>query len=421
MNEKLLQYLWNFKIFKSFDFKDTAGNKVEILDFGKWNYDSGPDFLHAAVQISGLTLYGHIELHLKSSDWIFHRHSGNPEFENVILHAVLIHDAEIPELEERNVPTLELQDYIDTSLLWKYESLLKENRFIPCEDIFNPDNIPVGFSEETLLRKLDEKAADIEKSLKSTRNNYEAVLFQNMAYAFGLKVNAEQFKLMAEGIDFSLITKISRNLLQLEALFFGLCGWLDQAIDDQMKLWRREFDFLKVKYSLAPWRVFPKFSKLRPPNFPTIRLSQLASLYHLNQNLFSKMISARRITDLYDLFGQVKASEYWDTRFNFGRESTVTGEKYLSREFTDLVLLNAVLPLKYVYTKNTDEDAAENIVGLYRNLAPEKNSITNGWTSLGVDIKDAAQSQAFIYHNKHFCETKNCLNCSIGFQLLKKS
>ncbi len=420
MNEKLLQYLWNFKIFKNFDFKDTCRNTIEILDFGKWNYDSGPDFLHAAIKLNGLTLHGHIELHLKSSDWIFHRHSGNPEFENIILHAVLVHDVEVEELNDRNVPTLELQEYIDSSLLYKYESLLKENRFIPCEEIFDPGRIPVGFTDETLLKKLDEKAIEIEMALKISKNNYEAVLFQHLAYAFGLKVNAVHFKQMAESIEFSIIGKISQNPQQLEALFFGLCGWLDRPEDEQMKLWRREFDFIKTKYHLPPLRFYPKFSKLRPPNFPTVRLSQLASLYHRNQNLFSRLISASNIQKLYGTFSEVKASEYWNNRFNFGKESTVTGAKYLTREFTDLLLLNAVLPMKYVYTKNLLEDAAESIIGLYRDLASEKNSVTDGWKSLGVDIADAAQSQAYIYHHKYFCETKKCLNCSIGLQLLKK-
>ena len=420
MNEKLLQYLWNFKIFKNFDFKDTSGNSIEIFDFGRWNNDSGPDFLHAGIKFKGLELHGHIELHLKSSDWIFHRHSGNPEFDNIILHAVLVHDIEIQELNDRNVPTLELQAHVDSTLLWKYESLLKENRFIPCEDIFDPGRIPVGFTDETLLKKLDIKSHEIEKALKISKNNYEAVLFQYLAYAFGLKVNAVHFRQMAESIDFKLINKLSQNPLHLEALFFGLCGWLDKPADEQMSLWRREFDFIKVKYNLPPLRFYPKFSKLRPPNFPTVRLSQLASLYHLNQNLFSRLISAAGTAELYHIFSRVKASEYWDIRFNFGKESTVTGEKYLSRDFTDLVLLNAVLPMKYVYTKNSDEDAAEAVISLYRNLAPEKNSITDGWKALGVVIEDAADSQAYIYQHKYFCETKNCLNCSIGLQLLKK-
>ena len=419
MNEKLLQYLWNFKIFKNFDFRDVEGNQMEILDFGKWNYDSGPDFLYAKIRTRNIILAGHIELHVKSSDWIFHRHSGNPEFENLILHAVLVHDVEIEELQNKNVPTIELKDYIDETLLWKYESMLHGTKFIPCEKIFDSTKVPFQFCEESLLKKLDEKSLEIEASLKRSKNDYEAVLFQNLAYAFGLKVNAPIFRQMAERLDFSILNKIRQNRTQLEALFFGISGWLDHPDDDQMERWKQEFDFLRVKYQLPELRFYPKFSKLRPPNFPTIRLSQLASLYHLNQNLFSKIMVSKDVQELYPIFAAVKASDYWNTHFNFGKESSVEGEKVLTAEFISLLLLNAVLPLKYAYRKNSDENTADEILGFYRNIPLEKNTVTEGWKSLNVKINNALESQAFLYQHKVFCETKNCLNCSIGFQLLK--
>lgn len=420
MNEKLLQYLWNFKIFKSFEFKDVAGNVLEILDFGKWNFDSGPDFLYGRIKVNGLVLAGNIELHVKSSDYIFHQHSGNPEFDNLILHAVYIHDMEIEELQGKNIPTLELRDYINEQLLWKYESLLKENQFIPCESLFEPEKIPINFYEETLLKKLDEKSLEIEQSLKLNKNNYEAVLFQNLAYSFGLKVNAPIFKQIAESLNFSLVNKIRQNQTQLEALFFGTSAWLEKPADEQMKIWKREFDFLKNKYQLSDLKFHPKFSKLRPPNFPTIRLSQLASLYHSNQNLFSKLISAKDIGAIYKIFQQVKASEYWNDRFNFGKTSPIIGEKRLTKDFVDLILVNAVLPLKYAYHKNSEENIADEILNFYQELSPEKNTIIEGWTALEVKVENALQSQALLYHHKNFCQKKDCLNCSIGFQLLRK-
>ena len=167
MNEKLLQYLWNFKIFKSFDFKDVDGNDLEILDFGRWNFDSGPDFLFGKIKTNGLVIAGNIELHVKSSDWIFHKHSGNPEFENIIAHIVFVHDIELEEFTNKNIPTLELKNYIDENLLSKYESLLQETQFIPCEKIFNPKDLPLNFHEENLLKKLDEKSIEIEDSLRA--------------------------------------------------------------------------------------------------------------------------------------------------------------------------------------------------------------------------------------------------------------
>ena len=421
MNEKLLQYLWNFKIFNSFDFKDMEGNELEILDFGKWNFDSGPDFLFGKIKFKNLILAGNIELHVKSSDYIFHQHSGNPEFENLILHVVFNHDMEIEELNKKNIPTLELKNYIDQNLLWKYESLLNENQFIPCANLFEASKIPFQFAEETLFKKLDEKSLEIEESLRINKNNYEAVLFQNLAYAFGLKVNSLIFRQIAECLDFTIVNKIRQNQTQLEALFFGICNWLENPKDEQTKIWKREFDFLKMKYQIDDLRFQPKFSKLRPPNFPTIRLSQLASLYHLNQNLFSKLIATKHIHEIYTIFSSVKASEYWNERFNFGKTSSIKGEKLLTKEFVELILMNAILPLKYAYHKNFDEDAADEILEFYRKITPEKNSIITSWNQLQVKTESALQSQAFLYHHKNFCLKKDCLNCGIGFQLLKNN
>ena len=418
MNEKLLQYLWNFKIFNSFDFKDVDGNEIEIVDFGKWNFDSGPDFLFAKIKTDGLVIAGNIELHVKSSDWIFHKHSGNPEFENIIAHVVFIHDVEIEEFTTKRIPTIEMKKYIDGNVLSKYETLLQETQFIPCEKIFKPAHFPVHFHEENLLKKLDEKSIDIEESLKLYQNNYEAILFQQLAYAFGLKVNALIFKQLAESIDYTTFNKIRQNQMQLESLFFGMCGWLTKPKDEQSQIWKREFEFLKAKYKLPEFYVHPKFSKLRPPNFPTIRLSQLASLYHLNQNLFSKLIHAQNIDEINQLFNKVKASEYWDNRFNFGKVSAVHGEKKLTKDFIELILINAVLPLKYTYHKNTDENIPDEVLTLYQNISPEKNTIIDHWKTLKAKPKNALETQSLLFHYRNFCLKKECLRCSIGIHLM---
>ena len=420
MNEKLLQYLWNFKIFKSFDFKDVEGNDLEILDFGRWNFDSGPDFLFGKIKTNGLVIAGNIELHVKSSDWIFHKHSGNPEYENIIAHVVFIHDIELEEFTNKNIPTLELKDYIDHTVLSRYESLQQETQFIPCEKIFDVKDFPFNFHEENLLKKLDEKSIEIEHSLHLYQNNYEAILFHQLAYAFGLKVNALIFKQLAESLDYTIFNKIRQNQTQLEALLFGICNWLEKPVDEQTKIWKREFEFLKVKYQLPEFHTHPKFSKLRPPNFPTIRLSQLASLYHQNQNLFSKLINIKNIEEINQLFSTVKASEYWDHRFNFGKISPVQGEKSLTKEFVELILINAVLPLKYTYHKNTDENIPDEILTLYQNISPEKNTIIDQWKSLKVKPKNALETQSLLFYYKDFCQKKECLRCSIGNRLMNR-
>lgn len=419
MNEKLLQYLWNFKIFTSFDFKDIAGNFIEILNFGQWNFNSGADFLDAKIKINDLVLAGNIELHVKSSDWIFHQHSGNQDFDNLILHVVYEHDLDIEEFAEKNIPTLELKNYIEKSLIEKYSKLLNGISFIPCEELFDIKKIPFNFADETLLKKLDEKSEKISLQLKASKNNYEAVLFQNLAYAFGLKVNAEIFQQFAMQIDFNLINKIKQNELYLEALFFGIFGWLKNPEDEKVQVWKREFDFLKAKYNLSELSFKPKFLRLRPPNFPTIRLSQLANLYVAQPNLFSKIIAAKSKADLFLIFKNVKASKYWDNRFNFGKISPIDSPKLVSENFINLIIINAILPLKYHYHKNTEEEIADEILKFYTEIPAEKNTITESWKNLKLPINSALDSQAFLYHYKNFCKEKKCLNCSIGLQLLK--
>ncbi len=420
MNEKLLQYLWNLKIFTSFDFQDLDGNTIEVLDFGIWNFDSGPDFLHGKIRYNGVVLAGHIELHVRSSDWIFHHHSGNPEFSSVILHVVYMHDVEIPEFTEAGIPTLELKPYIDDALIVRYQELLLATQFIPCEKMINPKMLPIFFHEENLLKKLDSKATEIEEELQRNKNNYEAVLFHHLAYAFGLKVNADIFQQLAQSIDYTTFNKIRQNPVQLEALLFGTAGWLQDSVDSQTELWKREYDFLKIKYELSQAVLHPKFSRLRPPNFPTLRLSQLANLYALHHNLFSKIMQAPNLAALMDLFKNVKASNYWNNRFNFGKISPVKSEKYLTKDFIELIIINAVLTMKYAYTRQWDEAAADDIVSFYSKLPAEHNKIIDGWTGLDIVPENALQSQALLYHYQHCCLPKNCLQCGVGLHLMNR-
>lgn len=420
MTEKLLQYLWNYKVFKHFDFKDIEGNPVEILNFGKWNKDAGPDFLDAKIKINGLVLAGNIELHVRSSDWIFHHHSQDPNYQNIILHVVFQHDIEINELTEKSVPALELKNHIDENVVWKYEKLIDGNQFIACENIFDKDKIPLHFHERNILKKLDEKATELEQSLARYKNNFEAVLFHSFAYSFGLKVNAAIFRQIAESIDYSIVNKIRQNPFQLEALLFGISGWLDHPEDDQMKVWKREFEFIKVKFKIPDIRLHPKFLRLRPPNFPTIRLSQLAHLYFQHQNLFSKIMNVQNTDQIYEVFKPIQASEYWDSHFNFGTVSKLQ-PKTLSKDFIDLIILNTVLPLKYVYHRYHNEEISEEILELYKNITAEKNGIIENWKKMGLSITNALETQSLIYHYKNSCEEKNCLSCSIGFKLLKES
>lgn len=419
MNENLLQYLWNFKIFETFDFKDIKRNGIEMIDFGKWNHNTGADFLMAKVKINGIILVGNIELHVKSSDWDLHKHTGNPDFENIILHVVYEHDKSVDFLEQKNIPTLELKHYISPSTLDFYQKIETKEKFIACEELLTPEHIPFQFSEGKLLQKLDEKTTLIETDLKEFKNDYEAILFHHLAYAFGLKINAPIFKSLAQNIDFKTIQKISQNITVLESLFFGYAGWLNNPKDDKMETWQKEFNFITKKFRLNDVRFRPQFFRLRPPNFPTIRLSQLAMLYHQEKHLFSKIIKAKKIEEITVIFEPIHASDYWENHFNFGKISEQKSIKKLSKPFIDLLLLNAILPIKYAYHRHQKEETNEEILRFYENIKPEKNTILKNWKTLKVSLDNALESQAFLYHYKKFCQTKKCLNCDIGFQILK--
>ena len=418
MNENLLQYLWKYKIFSKFDFKDTDENPIEILDFGTLNTNSGPDFSLAKIKTKNIVLAGNIEIHVKSSDWYFHNHNLQKDYQSVILHVVYFNDTDVSELKEAGIPTLELKDYINEEILAKYQTLENQYHFIPCESIFDTSKVPFLFSEETLLKKLDEKSIEIEQLLAQSKNNYEAVLFQKLAYSFGLKVNAEIYQNIAENIDFKIIQKISQNQFQLESLLFGKGNLLEKETETNQK-WKREFDFLKNKFKISE-QTFPvKFLRLMPPSFPTIRFSQLAMLYHLQPNLFSKILKAKNIQELKSLFEKVKSSEFWENHYTFEKTSEEKIEKKLSDDFIEILLINAVLPIIYTYFKNINPEKTDQILEFYKNLNPEKNSIIYSWKKLNVKFSSALETQAFLYHHKHLCSYKNCLNCNIGLKILK--
>lgn len=419
ITENLLQLIWSKKLFKHHNFVCTKGFSIEIIEFGQWNYNQGPDFLFAKIKYQDITFFGNIELHVKSSDWILHKHDEDPNFHKIILHVVFQNDIDIENIEARNIPTLELKNYIDEKILLRYQKINTENnRFIPCEDLIQKNAIPLFFHEENILRKINDKHLEIQQELSALKNNHEAVLFSNLAYAFGLKINAEIFKQIAESIDFSIINKIRQNATALEALLLGICGWLENPKDQQMTVWKREFDFLKAKYHIPNITISPKFSKLRPPNFPTIRLSQLAQLYHLEPHLFSKINAAENITDLKNIFTNIKTSAYWDNHYNFGKESTDNFEKKLTSEFIEIIIINVILPLKYLLNSKK-EDVNDEIIEFYKALKAEKNQIIDHWKNLNIIPKNALESQSLLYHYKNYCTHKKCLNCSVGLKILK--
>ena len=421
MKEDFLHHLWQHKKFAVTDLKTTTGESIQILNSGQYLQLAGPDFFNAQIIIGQQKWAGNVEIHLKSSDWYVHNHEKDSNYDSVILHVVWEHDTPIFRKNNTEIPTLELKNYVQLSDLNKYQSLITQKNWIYCENDLHSvtDFIFKNWEERLYFERLERKSNEILQLLEASNNDWEAVLFWLLAKNFGLNTNGALFLKMAKSIPFSVIRKEAFAVENLEALFFGICCFLDEPKDERMQIWKREFDFLKVKFNLSDFRIHPKFSKLRPPNFPTVRLSQLANLYHSQPNLFSKLIEAKTIEDLYKIFKNVKASEYWDNRFNFGKISTVESKKYLSQDFIDLIVINTILPMKYFYHKNHNPEIVDVIFDFYKQMKPEKNSVLDEWKQLGMKFENALETQAFLYQYKLFCNHKKCLNCSVGFQLLK--
>lgn len=421
MQEDFLHYIWKHKKFQITNLKTTQGEAVCVHGVGQHNLHAGPDFFNAQLSIGNQLWAGNVEIHIKSSDWYLHNHEQDKAYDNVILHVVWEHDTEVFRKDNTTIPTLRLQDFVSKNILDNYLKLISKNsKWINCEndfasvDAFAFDN----WLERLYFERLERKADAIDLLLEKTKNNWEAVLFMLLAKNFGLKVNGDSFFSIAQSVDFSLVRKSQSNQLTLEALLFGQAGLLEEDIEDAYYLsCTKEYRFLKQKFHLDNSSIMtPQFFRLRPPNFPTIRLSQLASLYCNNQNLFSKILELHALNDFYELLN-VSASSYWDSHFSFGKVSKPSAKR-LTKAFIDLLLINTILPIKFSYAKKTGHDVDASILKISNEIASEKNSIIDAFNHLKKVSKSAMQSQALLQLKTAYCNNNNCLQCAIGNKLI---
>ncbi|WP_425077584.1 DUF2851 family protein [Psychroserpens sp. S379A] len=423
MRENFLHYLWKYQKFDVRQLKTVQDELINIVSVGSHNHNSGPDFFNAKLRIGAQLWAGNVEIHIKSSDWYVHHHEQDIAYDNVILHVVYEHDANVFRKDNSTIPTLELKHYINAKILHKYYDLFSNtSKWINCEKDFSKteDFTLNHWLERLYFERLEQKSKAIEDLLKTSKNNWEAVLFILLTKNFGLKVNAEAFFSLAKSIDFSVIRKSQPKLLALEALLFGQAGLLEKDIEDSyyLKL-KNEYAFLKQKFQLSNDYVTPlQFFRLRPSNFPTIRLSQLANLYHKESNLFSKILSSSTLEDFYTLF-EVAASAYWKTHYTFNNTSK-TRDKVLTKSFADLLLINTIIPVKFCYAKQKGENDNQQIIDIIRAIKPEKNTIVNGFNNLKNVTNSALESQAFVQLKTEYCNKHQCLKCAIGNSLLNK-
>lgn len=423
MNEDFLHYVWLYKMFSKVDFKTTGNEHLSIIKSGLHNKNAGPDFLNAQLKIDGQTWIGNVEIHLKASDWYLHNHEKDLNYDAVILHVVWENDVDIYMKNNKPIPTLVLKNFIDETVLNKYKNLfLAPTAWLPCKNAISTVDkfIFNNWKERLFFDRLERKSEEINILLQQENNNFEAVLFQLLIKNFGLKVNGNSFLRLAQSVDYSVIKKLSFHTNQLAAILFGQAGFLEEDTEvEYHKELRKEYDYLKHKFKLnhIPKNEF-SFFRMRPNNFPTIRIAQLVALFHKHQNLFSKLIAIDNLEEFYELF-TIVVNPFWQTHYNFESISKKSSKK-ITTSFVDLLIINTIIPLKFLFQKSRGEVDEEFFLVLLKKMKPEKNSIISKFSEIGVSSKNALDTQALLELKNNYCAPKRCLECAIGNTILKR-
>ena len=424
MKEEFLHYLWKYNLYNADKLIDNEGNKIIVIHPGEYNRDSGPDFFNARLRITGTEWAGNVEIHTRASHFDNHGHNLDPAFDNVILHVVAENDRQVYNTRGEEVLTAELK--FDSVLYEKYTDLVNNPFVIACQpESSSLDSFFIRhWLNALVIERLEERSVQIMKIFSETGNDWEETFYRILTRYFGFRVNTEPFEMLASSLPFRIIRKHIDNRFQVEALLFGTAGMLDEDLfkealnDDYYVALIREYKILSAKYSLRPLHGWIwKFARLRPANFPTIRISQLAAMLAVTGGLFSKVIEAVDIKKLKELF-EVTASEYWDEHFVFGRKSR-SYAKITGSQATDIFLINAVIPSIFVYGKYRDDrEVCERALSFLEDIYPEENSIINEWQSAGVTAESAFYSQALIHLRNNYCRKRKCLDCRIGAKLV---
>lgn len=417
MNERLLHFIWQMQYYNPNELATVTGEPVKVLKAGTYNLDQGPDFQQARVMIRQTTWAGNVELHLRTSDWFRHRHQQDKNYDNVILHVVWQHDA-----EHNGVPVLELEHRVPTHLLQRFEDLMAGKAFIPCAGMIGKVD-PLhwrNWSERLGVERLIRKGELVNQFLAMNKCNWDETCWWMLARNFGYRVNMLAFEELARSLPLNLLAKHRFQLIQLEALLMGQAGLLKEPLpqDDYYCLLQREYGFLKEKYGLKPIGQSVYFLRMRPGNFPTLRLAQLAALVHQSSHLFSRIRENHSLQDLRDCF-DVLANDYWHYHYRFG-EKTVYREKRLGAAMTDSIIINTIAPLLFAYgTYHGETSYKEKAIQWLEKTTAENHSITQGFKKLGVPFRNAFDTQALTELKNEYCNHKRCLECGVGSRLLK--
>ena len=430
--EKLLHYIWKHRILPLSELRTTDGRSVEVIDPGLQNMHAGPDFFNAKVRIDGVMWVGNVEIHERSADWFLHGHDTDAAYNNVVLHVAAVVDADVVTERGDHLPQVQLA--VPQQVLSNYRRLLAFDRYPPCREAVLPlDTIKKrSWLSALVAERLNEKTEAIRRRVALFEGSWEAAFFATMARSFGFGVNSEAFEQWAERLPLMQIAHHRDDPFQVEAMFMGMAGLLDEAqmtpatreaalADPYFLSLKREFGYLSRKFRLEPMaRQAWRFLRLRPQNFPYIRMSQLAQLYCSRRAGLAEITACESVKQLHTVL-QTSVSDYWRTHYTFGKESSLN-EKRLSTASLNLLAINAAVPMLHAWgCYRDDERLVQRALDWLEQLPAEDNTYIRLWKECGVEARNAADTQALIQLQHRYCERKDCLRCRFGYYSLKRS
>ena len=430
--EKLLHYIWKHRILPLSELRTTDGRSVEVIDPGLLNMHAGPDFFNAKVRIDGVMWVGNVEIHERSADWFLHGHDTDAAYNNVVLHVAAVVDADV--VTERGDRLPQVQLAVPQQVLSNYRRLLAFDRYPPCREAVLPlDAIKKrSWLSALVAERLNEKTEAIRRRVALFEGSWEAAFFATMARSFGFGVNSEAFEQWAERLPLMQIAHHRDDPFQVEAMFMGMAGLLDEAqmtpttreaalTDPYFLSLKREFGYLSRKFRLEPMsRQAWRFLRLHPQNFPYIRMSQLAQLYCSRRAGLAEITACESVKQLHAVL-QTSVGDYWRTHYTFGKESSLN-EKRLSTASLNLLAINAAVPVLHAWgCYRDDECLVQRALDWLEELPAEDNTYIRLWKECGVEARNAADTQALIQLQHRYCERKDCLRCRFGYYSLKRS
>lgn len=422
MNERLLQFIWQFRYFNQAELCTAHGIPVRIMHPGRLNAGQGPDFEEARIYIGDTLWVGQVELHLKASDWMRHGHQHDAGYQQVILHVVWQADMAITDSRNNAIPTLELQTRVSQAMLHHYQQWMHSQAALPCHSQLPQvkELVWLQAKERMLVERLQQKTELAVQMLQQSKGHWEQVCWQMLCRYFGGKTNAESFMQIAQSLPIEVLGRHKTQIIHLEALLLGQAGLLHKALkDDYAQLLWREYRFLQQKYGLQVINKPPVFLRMRPPNFPTIRLAQLAMLICKSGKLFSKLLQMEQVAEAYALF-DVVANDYWHYRYKFD-QPTPYQPKHLGGQMIETILINAVVPLVFAYGKQQGmPQYSEKALQWLQHIRAEQNILIKPFVQAGLPMPNAGYSQAALQLRLHYCDARRCLECAIGNNLLKQ-